>query len=120
VADSYVHFDLASIVIPFASSWKPTAVAWGVVSMYLLLAVELTSLARKRLPRNVWRMVHFASFPLFASATVHAYTAGTDGHNVAFVLTAAVVILAVTGLTRHRILQAGAPVSRRVPERVPA
>jgi hypothetical protein len=120
VADSYVHFDLASIVIPFASSWKPTAVAWGVVSMYLLLAVELTSLARKRLPRKAWRMVHFASFPLFVSATVHGFTAGTDGHNMAFVVTAAVVIVAVAGLTRRRVLEATGSPSQRVPARVTA
>src|SRR4051812_12429811 len=69
IADSYVHFGLADILVPLASGWRPLAVAWGVVAMYLLLAVELTSLARKQLPKRVWRAVHFASFPLFLSAT---------------------------------------------------
>src|SRR5437763_4707054 len=79
VADSYVHFDLMSILIPFAGSWRPVAVAWGVVGMYLLLAVELTSLVRTRLPKKLWRATHYASFPLFGLATLHALTAGTDG-----------------------------------------
>ena len=78
IADSYVHFDLMSVLIPFASSWRPVAVAWGVVGLYLLLAVQLTSLARTKLPKKLWRATHFASFPLFAFATLHALTAGTD------------------------------------------
>ena len=41
VADSYVHFGLADLTVPFASSWQPGAVALGVVAMWLLLAVEV-------------------------------------------------------------------------------
>jgi hypothetical protein len=44
VADSYVHFGLAEILVPFVGSWHPVAVGWGIVAMYLLLAVEVTSL----------------------------------------------------------------------------
>src|SRR5205823_5045521 len=78
LADQYVHFGLTSVLVPFASKWHPVAVAWGVVSLYLLLAIELTSLARARLPKNVWRRVHFASFVLFLVSTIHGLTAGTD------------------------------------------
>lgn len=55
--------------------------AWGVVAFYLLVAVELTSLARRRLPTRLWRLVHVASFPLWAIATLHLLTAGTDAQN---------------------------------------
>jgi hypothetical protein len=44
----------------------------------MLVAVELTSLARRRLPNTLWRGVHYLSFPLFLSATAHGLTAGTD------------------------------------------
>src|SRR5436190_8351911 len=43
VADSYVHFGPTEILVPLASSWHPVAVAWGIISMYLLVAVEVTS-----------------------------------------------------------------------------
>ena len=43
VADSYLHFGWAEVLVPFASSWRPGAVALGVVAMYLLVAVQLTS-----------------------------------------------------------------------------
>ena len=116
--DTFVHFDLFSVLVPFASQWRPTPVAWGIASLYLLLAVELTSLARRKLPKRLWRATHFASFPLFLSATVHALTAGTDGGSWVFELVATTAILAVAGLTALRISQAGqAPAVR--PARVP-
>ena len=101
LADSYVHFSVLSVLVPFASHWRPSAVAWGIVGMYLLLAVELTSLARRRLPKRAWRAVHFASFPLFFMATVHAFTAGTDAASWAFVSVATTAVLAVAGPHRQ-------------------
>src|SRR6478752_1109401 len=44
LADSYVQFSLVDVLVPFTGAWHPVAVAWGVVGMYLLLAVEITSL----------------------------------------------------------------------------
>jgi predicted ferric reductase len=82
VADNYTHFGLASLFVPLASAWHPVAVAWGVVGMYLLVAIEITSLLMRRLPRRLWRAVHFTSFGLFAFTTVHALTAGSDAGNL--------------------------------------
>ena len=76
--DTFVTFGPAELLIPFASSYRPSAVAWGVVAAYLLAAVEITSLLRKHLSKRAWRATHFLSFPLFVLASVHAITAGTD------------------------------------------
>ncbi len=78
VADSYVEFGWLEVLVPWASEWKPTAVAWGVIAMYLLVAVEGTSLLMKRLPRTIWRQVHRGSFGLYVVATLHGIQAGTD------------------------------------------
>ena len=67
VADSYVQFGLADLVIPFASEWKPLPVALGVVSMWLLIVVHATSMAMKHLPRRMWRRIHMASYPASSS-----------------------------------------------------
>jgi predicted ferric reductase len=84
VADTYVHFGLADLLVPLASSWRPGAAALGVVSLYLLAAIELTSLLRRRIPRSVWRRVHVTSFVLFWTATFHFLLAGSDrGHPLA-------------------------------------
>ena len=79
--DSYVPFSAVQVLVPFTSSWHPNAVAWGIVGLYLLAAVELTSLLRTRLPQRVWRKVHYLSFPLFLVTTVHTLSAGTDRAN---------------------------------------
>jgi predicted ferric reductase len=104
--DSWVHFGLTEVLVPFTSSYRPGAVAWGVVGLYLLAAVEVTSLLRKRLSKRTWRAVHFASFPLFATATLHGLKAGTDGHTPVFQFAVVVVAVVVGGLTALRIAQA--------------
>lgn len=78
VFDTYVHFGLVEVLVPLTGSWRPGAVAWGIVAMYLLVAVELTSLARARLPKRIWDWSHYIAFPLFLFASIHALTAGTD------------------------------------------
>jgi DMSO/TMAO reductase YedYZ heme-binding membrane subunit len=109
VLDSYVHFGLAEVLVPLASSWHPVAVAWGIVGLYLLLAVELTSLARRRLARRTWRAVHALSFPLFAMATIHGITAGTDRGNPVWQVTVWATSAAVVVLTLVRLLQLSDP-----------
>src|SRR2546425_8089776 len=71
MADTYVHFGVVDVLVPFAASWHPAAVAWGIVGAWLLVAVELTSLARNRLSPATWRWIHLSSYALFFAATVH-------------------------------------------------
>ncbi len=94
VADTFVHFGLADTLVPFASSWRPTAVALGIVSMYLLAIVEATSLVRRHLPRRAWRGIHLVSYVAFATSSVHLLAAGTDARNL--VPKALAVALAMT------------------------
>jgi sulfoxide reductase heme-binding subunit YedZ len=120
VADSYTHFGLVDVFVPFASSWHPTAVAWGVVGLWLLLAVELTSLARARLPRRWWRVTHIASFPLFFVATFHTQFAGTDFSVPALRWGTLGVVALVIALTFVRLWQLDAEPSRAKERRRPA
>jgi DMSO/TMAO reductase YedYZ heme-binding membrane subunit len=61
-----------------ASTFRPGAVAWGIVATYLLVAVQVTSWLMRRLPRRLWHAVHLSSFGLFAMATVHGFQSGAD------------------------------------------
>lgn len=106
MADSYVHFGLVEVLVPFTGTWHPAAVAWGIVGLYLMAAVELTSLARKKLSKRVWRAVHFASFPVFVLTTAHALTAGTDRSAPLLRWGIVAVTCAVTALTFVRVRQA--------------
>ncbi len=89
--DRYVPFTPEQVLVPFATHWKPGAVAWGIAAFYLLVAVEVTSLAMRRIPRSVWKGIHFSSYAMAVGASLHLLTAGTDAHR-------AVVRWAVLGL----------------------
>ena len=103
-ADTFVHFGPAELLVPMASTWQPGAVAWGVVAAYFLVAVELTSLAMRRLPRRLWHSVHLTSLGVFALATVHALVAGTDTTSHAAVWIAAGTTFALSFLALYRLL----------------
>lgn len=93
--DPFVTFRLDDLFVPMASTWKPLAVAWGIVAFYLLVAVEVTSLVRDRIPKALWRWVHLSSYALYVLATVHLLTSGTDRTNPVL-LTA--VVSSIAGL----------------------
>lgn len=104
VADSYVHFGARDLFVPFASSWKPVPVSLGVFALYLVIAVEVSSLAMRRLPRRLWRRIHLSSFAGFVLATAHGLSAGTDRSNLALFAANVVVVAVVLFLTVFRVL----------------
>ncbi len=104
--DTYTHFGIVNVLVPLTGSWHPMAVAWGIVGLYVVLAVELTSLARARISKRLWRRVHFASFALFVVTTIHALTAGTDRRSPPFVIAVVATCLLVVALTGLRMARA--------------
>jgi predicted ferric reductase len=118
--DTFVNFTVLNVLVPFTGTWHPGAVAWGIVAMYALAAVEITSLLRNRLSKRAWRSTHYLSFPLFALATIHALTAGTDRHTFLLRAALAISVLAVVMLTAIRVWQADqhdVMTSPRIPSR---
>jgi predicted ferric reductase len=104
VADTYVHFGPADILVPLASHWRPAPVALGVIALYLLGAIEITSLLMRRLPRGLWHGVHLTSYVLFWLATFHLLSAGTDATNPISRLIVGCVVALVTFLSFMRVL----------------
>jgi len=105
--DTKVPFGLSDLLVPFASRWNPGAVAWGVVAFYLLVAVEITSLLMRRIPKRIWRGVHMSSFLLFAFGTIHMLTAGTDRSSARLQWAVLGVSGVVIGLAAFRVLARG-------------
>lgn len=102
--DTYIQFHLLDLLVPFASAWRPGDVAWGVVAVYLLVAVQATSLARRRLPHRLWRRIHLAAFPLLVAATAHLLTAGSDRANPVVIALLAATAATITFLVLFRLL----------------
>ncbi len=123
VADSYVHFTVIDLVVPFVSEWKPWQVALGVIAMWGLVVVEVTSLAMKHLPKKFWRAVHFTSYLTFVLTSLHGTFAGTDATNLMYVATSVVATIALVMAVVYRILTRRAvkrPKNKAVPtERTP-
>jgi DMSO/TMAO reductase YedYZ heme-binding membrane subunit len=106
VLDSFVQFGAIDILVPFATDYHPVAVAWGIIAMYGLLAVEVTSLLRKKLSKQTWQAVHYLSFPLFALATIHLLAVGTDRKTFLLRTTVIAGSVAVIVLTAIRAARA--------------
>ena len=103
-ADNFVYFGPRELFVPFASAWRPGAVAWGIAATYLLVAIQITSWAMKRLPRKLWHRVHLMSIPMFVFSTVHGFTTGADKANLAVQWVALTGGLMVFLLVTFRVL----------------
>lgn len=114
VMDSYVSFGPLDILIPFVSGWRPGAVALGVVAMYLLLAVQLSSIWMHKIGRKWWRYIHMSSWLVFWSGLVHGVLAGSDASHPLYIVVTGALTLLITFLTASRML-----VSRRSKRRTP-
>ena len=97
--DPTVAFGPAALSIPMAARWRPGAVAWGIAAGYALLAVEVSSLMMRHIPRRLWRAIHFASYGVWIGGTVHALEAGTDqGATRAIAVVGSALIFNLTAL----------------------
>jgi predicted ferric reductase len=102
VADNYSHIAWKEILLPMAIDYRPGAVAWGIVAMYLLVAVQVSSWLRHRLPTRVWRGIHLLSYPALWFVAVHGLQAGTDVKHLAVRVGAMAVIAIVSFITLMR------------------
>jgi sulfoxide reductase heme-binding subunit YedZ len=112
--DPTLHFGLASVLAPFASAWRPAAVAAGVITGWLMLAIASSFRLRKWIGQKGWRRLHYASFAAFFLALGHALAAGTDlrainGPILAAAAAGPVIWLALARLLMPRSPRAAAP-----------
>lgn len=78
VVDSYAPVGWLSVVVPFASSYRPVWLGFGTVAFDLLVAVTITSLLRTRISARLWRLVHWAAYACWPSAVIHSLGTGSD------------------------------------------
>jgi predicted ferric reductase len=112
VADSTIKFTWLDAIVPFASQWRPAAIAWGVLGVWLIGAITVTSLARRWIPRRVWHGVHLLSYVLAGAVTVHAITAGTDLANPLVARAVALVTIVALAVSLRRAMQTSTSASR--------
>ena len=106
--DSFLRFSIASILVPFVSSYRTVWVALGIVAAELLLALAVTNRLRDRIGYARWRVFHYANFAVWTAATLHGLASGTDRSTSWLVAIQAVAVALVGALTAARF---------RLPER---
>jgi len=78
VADRYLPFSIAAVLIPFVAPYRPVWVGIGVIGLYLTLLVTVTFYIRRWIGKKAFRMIHMASLVAYVAAAVHGLMAGTD------------------------------------------
>ena len=109
VVDPFASLGLAAAIVPLASSYRPVAVALGVVSVDLVLAVLITSLLRDVVGPNVWRAVHWLAYAAWPLAVAHTLTAGSDAFAAWMLGLTGGCVLAVAGSLLVRLRAGRSP-----------
>ncbi len=76
--DHAVPISLADLLVPGIAPYRPLATGLGVLAGELMLVVYASFAARKWIGARTWRRLHWATYLIFALATVHGLAAGTD------------------------------------------
>jgi predicted ferric reductase len=107
LGDRYINYTLAQLVIPFADGdYRPFWVGLGQLSFYLAILITFSFNARRFIGLRAWRILHYASFALYAMVTAHGIGAGTDS-TMPMVLALYIIAAATTFfLTLLRVLLA--------------
>lgn len=94
VVDHKAHVDLADVVVPFETGYRPFWMGLGTIAVDLMIAVLITSGLRHRLGGRTWRAIHWLAYAAWPLALMHGLGVGTDARLPAVVgLTAGCVAL---------------------------
>lgn len=124
IFDPFTSLGLVAAIVPLASSYRPVAVAAGVISVELILAVIVTSLLRERLGHRLWRAVHWLAYGAWPLAVAHSLTAGSDAFAPWMLALTGMCVLALGGSLAWRTavggtVQSTLPTVVATPSRLP-
>jgi DMSO/TMAO reductase YedYZ heme-binding membrane subunit len=105
--DGYIEFGFGELLVPGKSEFRPLAVAIGILSFYVMVAVQATSYMRRWLSKRMWHGIHLLSYGLVWGAAIHAGMAGTDTVNRAYQVLALVLTMIAVAATMIRIVTPG-------------
>ena len=106
ILDPFTNLGIAAALVPFASSYRPLWVTLGVISVYLGVAVLVTSLLRARLGMGVWRAVHWLAYCSWPLALLHSIGSGSDNLAPWMLVVDAVCVVPVAIAVAWRLVSA--------------
>jgi sulfoxide reductase heme-binding subunit YedZ len=117
-ADHYLAFGWLDLLVPGAASWRPSAIALGVVAAWSVVVVGLSFYVRRLIGQKAWRYLHFGAFGAFVSATAHGVMAGSDTSHpavLALYLSSAIAVLVLVVARITLVAEKRAPRVSRTP-----
>jgi predicted ferric reductase len=78
LADRYLPFSIAQILVPFISPYRPVWVGIGVFSFYLALLVTITFYVRAQIGMKAFKVIHYLSLASYLGVVIHSFFSGTD------------------------------------------
>ena len=76
--DPYTNFGWNEILIPLASHYRPEWMVFGIVALYLGIAIGISTWLRPHIGYKLWRSLHVLTLGIFALATIHGIGTGSD------------------------------------------
>jgi sulfoxide reductase heme-binding subunit YedZ len=78
VVDPVAGLSVTDMLVPFAAGYHPAATALGILGLYLVLTVWVTTRLRDRIGYRRWRKLHMLAFAAYGAVMLHGILAGTD------------------------------------------
>lgn len=119
LADPWLKPGVAGVLAPFAISYRPVAVAAGIIAAYGLGVLGLSYYLRGRIGPARWRRLHRWTALFWVLAVVHGFTSGSDAGQPWFVISVGLVIAPAVILLAGRLTRRppSAPQRPSAPER---
>ncbi len=76
--DPFTHFGWNEIFIPLASHYRPVWMAFGIVGLYLGIAIGISTWLRSLIGYKWWRRLHVLTLGIYIIATIHGIGTGSD------------------------------------------
>ena len=115
--DHAVPIGIADLLVPGIAPYRPLWTGLGVLAAELMLVVYASFSLRKRIGARTWRRLHWATYLLFALATLHGLAAGTDSGTTWALALYGAATGAVLAATAWRVLVPPQKGAARVPHR---
>jgi predicted ferric reductase len=116
--DPLIPFSLPEFLLPVAEPYRPFAVDLGVLTLYGLVILWLSSWLRRYISHASWRALHYTSFVVFLLVTLHGVLAGSDSSQPGMLLVylGASASVIVMGLIRLLWVPKEPPKKQRAPD----
>jgi sulfoxide reductase heme-binding subunit YedZ len=119
VVDPFTALGWQAAIIPFSSPYRRLWLGLGVVAIYLLIAIVVTSVLRPLFGHRTWRLVHWLAYLMWPVAVIHGIGTGTDPRFAWMLAIEAVCIGSVVAAVAWRVSRVPPTAWRQIPAASP-